>query len=72
MTQYFVVGGEYTGTDFTTIAEGGREARFGPFATYGAAHEEWHAQAWRSVDNCYARYRIVDDSGAIAPRPKEV
>ncbi len=71
MTKYFVVGGEYTDTDFKTLSGDGAEERFGPFDDFADAHEEWQNRAWLTVDNCYARYHIVDESGTPALR-KEI
>ncbi len=62
--KYWVVGGVYTGTSFSTIAGGHGEERHGPFTTYQDALEEWHARAWATVDDCNARYRIEKDNDA--------
>ena len=64
--RYWVVGGEYTGTDFTEIEGGGPESWFGPYATMADAVKEWQRESWLHVDNCNARYRIVE---ADAPPP---
>jgi len=61
MTRYWVVGGEYASTDFSKPAPGRAEELVGPFATYQAAHDEWQRRSWANVDNCHARYRIVED-----------
>ncbi len=55
---YFVVGGVYTDTDFNCPAEGQSEQWIGPFQTYEAAKKEWSTQAWKSVDQATARFRI--------------
>jgi hypothetical protein len=56
--QYWVVGGEYSDTRFTTPASGTEELRIGPFATYEAAKAEWARRAWSTVDDAHARFRI--------------
>ena len=58
---YYVIGGEYTGTDFKIIANNGIEEIYGPFS-YRIAEEEWRSRSWRQVDKCYCRYRIVDEN----------
>ena len=58
---YWVVGGEFTDTQFVVFAPGKAEERLGPYAAYKDALEAWHAKAWATVDNCNARYRIVSD-----------
>jgi hypothetical protein len=59
---FWVVGGEYTGTDFTAIAPGKMLERHGPFADYQHAHDVWAARAWATVDDCQSRFRIVEGS----------
>jgi len=56
--RYWVVGGEYTGTDFTTIRDGRPEERHGPFDALEAARAEWAARSMAQVDNALVRYRI--------------
>ena len=58
--KYWVVGGEYTGTDFKVIQGGGEESWFGPYKTMDEAVAEWQRESWLHVDNCNARYRIVE------------
>lgn len=62
--RYWVVGGLYTDTNFTTLIDGGPQERIGPFASYKAALSEWSRLAWRSVDNCHARYHIEAEASA--------
>jgi hypothetical protein len=57
-SDYWVVGGEYTDTRFTTPAEGQSEQRYGPFATYEEAKAEWRRRAWATVDDAHTRFRI--------------
>ncbi len=56
--RYWVVGGEYTDTSFTEIANGGGEVRHGPFGAYEAAREKWASLSWAAVDDAHVRYRI--------------
>lgn len=63
MSAYWVVGGEYASTDFNKIAPGAQEQRFGPFAGYEDALDKWSELAWRTVDNCNVRFRIVRGDG---------
>lgn len=62
--RYWVVGGIYSDTQFDQIAGDGGEERFGPFRTFAEAKEEWARLAWRSVDDCHARYRITVETDA--------
>ncbi|MEE8534483.1 MAG: DUF4170 domain-containing protein [Kiloniellales bacterium] len=57
MAQYWVVGGEYTDTHFHEALDGNEEW-IGPFGDYQTAKQEWAKRAWRTVDDCHARYRI--------------
>ena len=57
-SDYWVVGGEYADTRFTTPAAGTEERRFGPFATYEDAKAEWARRAWATVDDAHTRFRI--------------
>ncbi|MTI09246.1 DUF4170 domain-containing protein [Curvivirga aplysinae] len=56
-SEYFVIGGEYTDTDFKTI-KGGEETKFGPYASREEARDKWKALSMADIDNCYVRYRI--------------
>jgi hypothetical protein len=56
--RYWVVGGEYTDTDFTTIRDGQDEERHGPFDSLEAARKEWAGLSMAQVDNALVRYRI--------------
>lgn len=62
-THYWVVGGTYTDTHFTTPAEDG-EHWYGPFDSYEDAKAEWQRHAWASVDDALSRYRIEKRQGA--------
>ena len=56
--RYWVVGGEYTDTDFTTVIDGQDEERHGPFDSLEAARKEWAGLSMAKVDNAMVRYRI--------------
>jgi predicted nucleic acid-binding protein len=66
MARYWVVGGEYTDTDFDEIVGGGPEQRIGPFDSYEAAKAEWQRLAWATVDDANTRYRIEEDKEEAA------
>ncbi|MHA1536487.1 MAG: DUF4170 domain-containing protein [Alphaproteobacteria bacterium] len=55
---YWVVGGEYTDTEFAEIAGGGAEERHGPFADLGSARTDWAARSMKFVDSAFVKYRI--------------
>ena len=61
MARYWVVGGQYTNTDFDEIAGGGPEQRIGPFKDYETAKAEWQRLAWSTVDDANSRYRIEEE-----------
>lgn len=58
---YWVVGGRYASTRFDRFAEGASEERYGPFETRQAAEAAWQTHAWKTVDDCLYRFRIVED-----------
>ena len=58
MPQYWVIGGEYTDTDFTSLADGQQEVRKGPFSSYKEAKKVWQTLAWETVDDCLSHYHI--------------
>jgi hypothetical protein len=58
--KYYVVGGEYADTQFTRIAAGHSEERFGPFDER-EAHVCWRALTGKTVDNAMVRYFIRSD-----------
>lgn len=58
--QFYVVGGEYADTSFTTLAEGRSEERHGPFGEQ-EAHDFWRGITGKTVDNAMVRYRIRPD-----------
>ncbi|MGB8839479.1 MAG: DUF4170 domain-containing protein [Aliidongia sp.] len=59
---YWVVGGEYTDTQFETLVPGRALERLGPFASYEAAREVWASRAWATVDDCHTRFRVVENA----------
>ncbi len=60
---YWVVGGEYTDTEFRDIAGGGAEERHGPFGDLGSARADWAARSMKFVDSAFVKFRI-EHSGA--------
>ena len=62
--QYWVVGGAYTDTKFTALANGEAERRFGPYESEDEAREIWSGLSMAAVDDCHVRYRIVSEGGA--------
>lgn len=64
MNRFWVVGGRYRDTRFSTLAEGAREERYGPFPRYEDAKTEWQNRSWSQVDDCLVRYRIVEEAMA--------
>lgn len=60
MAEFWVVGGEYADATFAKIRDGKVET-YGPFATYDAAHKEWHGRTMQTIDNALIRYRIVNE-----------
>ena len=64
MAQYWVVGGEYTNTDFKVLSPGTELEEYGPFHTYEAARKEWQARNMARIDNAMVRYRILETESA--------
>jgi len=58
---WYVVGGEYTGTDFTTIASGRRPEVLGPFDRQTAL-ETWRGLTGRTVDSALTRFDLCTDA----------
>jgi len=63
--EYWVIGGEYTDTDFRSLRDGKAEERHGPFDSLEAARAEWAGLSMSQVDNAMVRYRI-EHGGAAA------
>ena len=59
-TEFWVVGGSYTDTDFKTIRNGAEEERYGPYTSQEQAKAVWKEKAMSTVDDAYARYRIEE------------
>jgi hypothetical protein len=55
--EYWVIGGEYTDTDFQEL-KAGTEERLGPYASYEAAERVWKQKSMSAIDDAYVRYRI--------------
>jgi len=55
--QFWVVGGEYTSTDFAEL-DGPAEA-FGPYADYGEAYAEWERRSLETKSSAHTRYMIA-------------
>lgn len=55
--KYFVLGGEYADTSFTTLLPGRQEERYGPF-TEKEAYDHWRGLTAKTVDNALIRYRV--------------
>jgi len=64
MAEFWVIGGEYTDTDFKTLAQEAQLEEFGPFHTYEAARKEWQSRNMAKIDNAMVRYRIVETESA--------
>lgn len=56
---YYVIGGEYTDTDFEELRDGEGE-EYGPFKTYEEAEEIWRKHSWLNVDTCNCRFSIKE------------
>lgn len=63
MARYWVVGGEYADVSFERLAQGAREERLGPYASYGEAYAVWQARARATVDDALVRFRIIEEGG---------
>lgn len=59
-TEWYVVGGRYTDTDFTQPMPGTKEERLGPFSSRAKAVDIWRDRAWATVDDAFAAYRIEE------------
>ena len=59
-TEFWVVGGSYTDTDFKQIRTGAEEERYGPYTSLEQAKAVWKEKAMSTVDDAYARYRIEE------------
>ena len=67
---YYVVGGRYADTSFTTLVEG--DPTEGPFERYDDAVDVWRGNSMRHVDEAFVRYLIVQaESGEAASEHAE-
>lgn len=67
---YYVTGGRYTDTTFSTLLE--PAPPLGPFATHEEALEAWRQRARATIDYATVRFQIAwrDDAGEPpAPAP---
>jgi len=55
--KFYVIGGEYADTSFTTPAPGAELETHGPF-TEAEAHQFWRSLTGRTVDNAMVRYVV--------------
>lgn len=58
MTQYYVVGGEYKDTTFTTLV--GKLEKYGPFDTMEQANRVWKDKSMANIDHCMVRYLVTE------------
>jgi len=58
---FYVIGGEYADTSFSTIADGKTEERHGPFNAK-EAYDFWRSVTGKTVDNAMIRYDVRDES----------
>lgn len=68
---YFVVGGRYADTTFTTLTDAAPAE--GPYDRYDDAVDVWRAHSMRHIDEAFVRYLIVqaDSPEAAADRAEE-
>lgn len=62
MSEYWVVGGVFTSTEFDELVAGEDEERHGPFWSYSDAERAWQRLSWQKVDKCQVRYQIVEEA----------
>lgn len=55
---YWVVGGVFSDTSFTTIAKDQTEERHGPYDNEEGAMNKWRERAWETVDDAFAQFRV--------------
>ena len=59
---YFVVGGRYSDTTFTSLTKA--DPTKGPFESYDQAVDSWRAASMQHVDEAFVRYLIVQATDA--------
>ena len=57
MKTYYVVGGEYTDTQFKDIVASNQQEH-GPFHSYKEAQDCWQAISMQNIDNALVRFQI--------------
>jgi hypothetical protein len=63
-SKFYVVGGEYADSSFTTLAGGQAEQLHGPFEE-NEARSVWRSLTGKTVDNALIRYRIRPEAEVI-------
>lgn len=58
--KFYVIGGEYSDSAFSTIAAGKSLEKYGPY-TETEAHAFWRDITGRTVDNAMVRYVVEED-----------
>jgi hypothetical protein len=61
---FYVVGGEYTDTSFTTLVMG-TEEKHGPFLTREDAVRKWRERTGWTIDNCLMKFSIVSPANDV-------
>ncbi len=69
--QYWVIGGEYSDADFQQVEEGTSRV-FGPYNSYGDAHEVWRRRSEMSRARAFTRYMIVANAANPARQMREL
>ena len=59
--QYWVVGGAYTHTKFTEIANGETERCFVPYASEDEARKMWSGLSMAAINDCHVCYRTESE-----------
>ncbi len=62
MFKYWVVGGNYTSTDFQQLAPGAEDIRVGPFISYSEAKSAWAELSRQASERCNTRF-VITESG---------
>lgn len=58
--QFWVVGGEFSGTDFNTLS--GPAEALGPYGDYDEAFREWEKRSMEMKRHAHVRYTIVSNT----------
>jgi len=62
--KYWVIGSEFTGTDFSQVVDG-TQCVHGPFASYDDARHTWRERANATRASCHVRYTIVEEASRL-------